>query len=213
MSVSQGLYDLLGPESAHQGWEALDLSSQNLKRHNVDAHDNAALSRYIFNGNIRYGGYGERRDIYSRSENYSEAENERNIHLGVDVWAPADTPIYAPWSGTLVVSHLNAGDADYGPTLIIKHRVGKEIILALYGHLSISSLSIHPVGTEIEKGALIAYLGNERENGGWPPHLHFQLIRELDSDAVDYPGVCSAKDWDYYAKNCPDPMSYLPLEG
>lgn len=213
MARPHRLYDLLGPESADRTWEALDLSSETLARLGIDAHDNPSLDRYIFNGNIRYGGYGERRDIYSRSENYSHVGKERNIHLGVDVWAPAGTALYAPWDGELIVSHLNAGEADYGPTLIIRHRVEDRVIHALYGHLSVSSLTMHAIGAEIQKGAPIAHLGAENENGGWPPHLHFQLIRELDSDAVDYPGVCSVDDWDHFSKNCPDPMSYLPLEG
>jgi hypothetical protein len=50
--------------------------------------------------------------------------------------------------------------------------------------------------------------GLPTENGGWPPHLHFQLIRDIQHYHGDYPGVCAKRDVDFYACNCPDPASF-----
>jgi len=51
-------------------------------------------------------------------------------------------------------------------------------------------------------------LGKPDENGGWPPHLHFQLIRDMQGFVGDYPGVCAKQDLTFYANNCPDPSAF-----
>jgi hypothetical protein len=49
-------------------------------------------------------------------------------------------------------------------------------------------------------------LGTFEENGGWPPHLHFQIIRDMEGFLGDYPGVAKKSELDHYQNNCPDPM-------
>jgi hypothetical protein len=46
-------------------------------------------------------------------------------------------------------------------------------------------------------------------NGNWPPHLHFQLIRDMQGKRGDYPGVVRADELAFYRDNCPDPMALL----
>ena len=65
------------------------------------------------------------------------------------------------------------------------------------------------VGAAIAAGQLLCHLGKPAENGGWPPHVHFQLIRDMQGWQGDYPGVCSQQDVGFYAKNCPDPKLFL----
>ncbi|MGB5188485.1 MAG: peptidase M23, partial [Robiginitalea sp.] len=55
----------------------------------------------------------------------------------------------------------------------------------------------------------IGRLGSAKENGGYAPHLHFQLIRDLEGFRGDYPGVCALQQLEFYRQNCPDPMKYL----
>ena len=49
------------------------------------------------------------------------------------------------------------------------------------------------------------------ENGHWPPHLHFQLIRELGDWSGDYPGVCKYSEKEKYLANSPDPDLMLGM--
>ena len=74
------------------------------------------------NAKVAYGGYLETRSIYQRSTyfNQENPETERNIHLGVDLWIEAGTPIYAPLEGTLHSFKNNTNYGDYGPTIILK---------------------------------------------------------------------------------------------
>ena len=97
---------------------------------------------------------------------------------------------------------VNERSGNYGPTIILYHPTEK--IYSLYGHLSIADLVYLEVGAPIAKGQLLCHLGKPQENGGWPPHLHFQLIRNMHGFQGDYPGVCSQRDLVFYANNCPD---------
>jgi murein DD-endopeptidase MepM/ murein hydrolase activator NlpD len=101
---------------------------------------------------------------------------------------------------------INEGSGNYGPTIILFHPT--ENIYSLYGHLANEDLKQLKVGDVIAAGQLLCHLGNPSENGGWPPHLHFQLIRDLQDFNGDYPGVCSKRDVVFYANNCPDPASF-----
>ena len=122
----------------------LDLSIYNtkLKAVNVSSSDN--LEQFIWdymknhNAKVAYGGYLEQRGIYKRSDyfNQSNPETERNIHLGLDFWIEADTPIYAPLKGTIHSFKNNSNYGDYGPTLILKHLIDQIEFYTLYGHLS-----------------------------------------------------------------------------
>ena len=49
------------------------------------------------------------------------------------------------------------------------------------------------VGDSVSQGQLIATIGGENENGGWPPHIHLQisLIEPVDNDL---PGVVKKSD-------------------
>ena len=96
------------------------------------------------------------------------------------------------------------------PTIILFHPVLG--IYSLYGHLAIEDLEGLSVGMPIAAGQLLCHLGEPSENGGWPPHLHFQLIRDMQGYSGDYPGVCSPRDLPFYSENCPDPVTfYIPI--
>ena len=63
-----------------------------------------------------------------------------------------------------------------------------------------------------KKGKKLAALGNSFENGDYAPHLHFQIIKNMENYMGDYPGVCSASDLEFYAENCPDPNLLLKIK-
>ncbi|MBC3759427.1 peptidoglycan DD-metalloendopeptidase family protein [Hyunsoonleella sp. SJ7] len=190
----------------------LDLSESNLELQNVNTASSEDFSKYInsclrrHNAHVAYGGYNEVRTIYNRSHHFNTTESERrNIHLGLDLWCDAGTPIYAPLDGEVHSFKNNDNFGDYGPTIILEHNISGVQFYTLYGHLSLESITDLRVGRTFKKGEVLATLGDANVNGDYPPHLHFQIIRDLQGYFGDYPGVCSKTDLGFYLGNCPDP--------
>lgn len=186
----------------------LDLSATNSELTASIYGDTSAFCAYItakLDGKIGYGGYLEHRVIYESHDNFAtSAADFRNIHLGVDFWTAAGTPIFAPWAGEVHSFQVNLGSGNYGPTIILFHPT--ENIYSLYGHLSGVDLEKLKIGLPISASQTFCHVGEAHENGGWPPHLHFQLIQDLQGMQGDYPGVCAQRDVAFYARNCPDPQ-------
>ncbi|MEN0005619.1 MAG: aminotransferase class III-fold pyridoxal phosphate-dependent enzyme [Bacteroidota bacterium] len=173
---------------------------------------------------IGVGGYGEIRPFYT-TDNYLVMGNEgpqwRTVHLGLDIWMAAQTPVYAPLAGTVHAVQDNAGDRDYGPTIILEHQLSdNEVFYTLYGHLSPESLGhVPPPGTQVTAGQHIAWIGGRPENGNWPPHLHFQIMLDLLDNEGDFPGVAFPTTAHIWKSICPDPnllfhipqLSQLPI--
>ena len=80
----------------------------------------------------------------------------------------------------------------------------------LYGHLSLSAIKNLNGGERIEEGDVFAEFGIPSENGHWPPHLHFQIIIDLEDWTGDYPGVCKYSERKVLS-NCPDPDLILQM--
>ena len=77
--------------------------------------------------------------------------------------------------------------------------------------MSLDSLKDKTVGDGIKKGSQIATLGLPPINGDYAPHLHFQIIINMENKKGDYPGVCNEKHLDFYSKNCPNPNILLKI--
>ena len=163
---------------------------------------------------IAFGGYNEHRGLYKRSGLFSAAEDEeliRNIHLGLDIWAPAGTAVLAVLDGKVHSFKDNDNFGDYGPTIILEHQIGKEKFYTLYGHLQKKSLQDLQIGQQVGQGEQIAALGDPSENGNYAPHLHFQIILDMEDKEGDYPGVSSKKKLAHYINNCPNPNLLLKI--
>ncbi|WP_415038848.1 peptidoglycan DD-metalloendopeptidase family protein [Flavobacterium sp.] len=113
--------------------------------------------------------------------------------------------------GTVHSFDYNAGVGDYGPTIILEHTVEAQQFYTLYGHLSLESIEEIEIGDVYRKGQQLATLGDASVNGDYAPHLHFQIIKDIEDWFGDYPGVCSEKDVAFYLENCPDPDLLLKL--
>lgn len=161
---------------------------------------------------MAFGGYNEERNLYKETSLFNDDETEeRNIHIGMDLWIKAGTPVLAALEGKVYGFDFNVGKGNYGPTIILKHTLENEIFYTLYGHLSVDSIEYIEIGTFFKKGQQIATLGDSSVNGGYSPHLHFQIIKNIDDNFSDYPGVCSKKDLEYYLENCPNPNLLLKI--
>ena len=196
----------------------MDFTEANEALAEVNLSNTAEFNAFVFKkmetANKKYGigGYLEKRGIYRRSEVFAtESSNFRNIHLGVDIWAAAGSPVYAPLAGKIHSFQDNVGFGNYGPTLILSHQLDEKTLYSLYGHLSRASLSSFEVGREVSAGERIGEIGPIPENGDWPPHLHFQLIWDMGDFWGDYPGVAAEKDLDNYRENCPDPAPLIGI--
>jgi murein DD-endopeptidase MepM/ murein hydrolase activator NlpD len=127
------------------------------------------------------------------------------LHLGTDIWAAAGTPVYACSDAVVHSFQFNDHFGDYGATIILKHDFDGSDLYILYGHLSLSSLRGLEEGLSIAKGTAFAEFGKKEENGYWPPHLHFQVINDMQGFKGDYPGVCQYSRREAYLLNCPNP--------
>lgn len=197
----------------------MDLSVTNLDLAKINITDARAFENYIqeqqqlFDSKIAFGGYLEKRNLYQRSTHFkNEAIEERNIHIGIDLWTQAETSVICPLDGWVHSFKNNAAIGDYGPTLILKHQLENDIFYTLYGHLSLESIRNLKVGMPFKKGQQLATLGNPSENGDYAPHLHFQIIKNIGDYNSDYPGVCSESNLDFYLENCPDPNLLLKIK-
>jgi len=133
-------------------------------------------------------------------------DEHRTIHIGLDLFADAGTPVFAPLDGEIVGFKDNGMNQDYGPVIILRHRTddGTEFF-TLYGHLSRASLEGLSVGKRVKAGERIATLGAANVNGGWTPHLHLQVITDLLELDTDFPGVAPPTQRAAWTSLCPDP--------
>ncbi len=218
---------------------------------------------------VAWGRYGENRVIYdsphftatSPSSGAPEAgaavclSESRTLHLGVDLFLPEHSPIFAPCDGTLHSFAVNGAPLDYGTAVILQHAPVKAIRqggdlesqsgcysecswshqtwYSLYGHLSPRTFQMwchlapaaHSTGEQgngevqlvqpvpVRRGQLIGWVGGPPTNGGWAPHLHFQIMSEDPTQhgkTGDFAGVCKPSEWEAkYAKLVPDPRLLL----
>jgi murein DD-endopeptidase MepM/ murein hydrolase activator NlpD len=159
------------------------------------------------------GSYGEKRSVYATDQFADSASPERRtLHLGIDVFAPAMTPVYAPLAGRVAFVTYNADPLDYGNTLILEHDAGGTTFHTLYGHLAGTLPSLLAVGDHVTAGQLIAHLGDWHENGGWAAHIHFQIMTDmLEQTSGNFFGVGHESLWDIWQSVCPDPNLILRL--
>lgn len=197
----------------------LDLGDGNPELAGLDPADTAAFSAHIGHRIARAGaalaagGYGENRSLYAMSPVFGSGSSPepRTLHLGIDLWLEAGTAVHAVLPGRLHSAQDNAAFGDYGPTLIFEHDAEGTRFFTLYGHLARPTLERLVVGQPVEAGALLGWLGEPHENVGWPPHLHFQIIRDLGGRRGDYPGVARPSEAASWLANCPDPNLLLRI--
>jgi 4-aminobutyrate aminotransferase-like enzyme/Ser/Thr protein kinase RdoA (MazF antagonist) len=177
------------------------------------ASDTAPLAEKVFSEMKRagvsagVGRYNELRLLYT-SPLFGHAANalaeRRTIHLGIDLFVEPGTVVRAPLDGTVHLIANNTAALDYGPLVILEHKAGSRSddqsreadealgFFTLYGHLQTETLSKLKPGQKISRGEVFARVGHAGENGGWAPHLHFQIILDLLDLGADFPGVARA---------------------
>ncbi|MEM9526438.1 MAG: aminotransferase class III-fold pyridoxal phosphate-dependent enzyme, partial [Bacteroidota bacterium] len=198
MDLSVGSLEL----GHYQNYEELPLFSRHVQRLLEDQEADFGI-----------GGYGETRPVYTTDAYETEGNygpRWRTVHLGLDVWGPVGTTVYAPYSGVVHSLAYDPNPGSYGATLILEHTGEQGKFFTLYGHLSKASLTKWGAGAPVQKGDKIAEFGPEAENGGWPPHLHFQVMRDMLGNEGDFPGVAYPEEAAAWLSLCPNPAPFFP---
>ena len=175
------------------------------------------LDSYLLENNavLGVGKYAEVRSLYVAKDflnNSIDGEERRTIHLGIDFFAPTGTSIYAPIEGIVHQLQDNHNELDYGPTVILRHKfTDSPEFYTLYGHLDGECLKQLKIGQKINGGMPLANIGKSNENGGWLPHVHFQIILDLFDYDGNYPGVAPPSRKKFWRSICPDPGLMLGL--
>lgn len=152
------------------------------------------------------GRYDEDRAIYDQA--LFQGAAPRTVHMGIDLGGPVGVAVHAFADGVVLHAGVNASEGDYGPTVVTQHALPDGPLWALHGHLSPASLALSPVGRRFEAGAVLGWLGAPADNGGWPPHVHFQLSVERPH-THDLPGVVTRAERARARRRFPDPRRVL----
>lgn len=164
---------------------------------------------------VGVGRYDEPRLLYTSAlfgKSGNPTDERRTVHIGIDLFVPAGSRVHAPLDGVLHAIADNKAPLDFGPVVILRHATGDAgEFFTLYGHLSRESLKTLSVGQPVRKGQVFSTIGTAQENGGWPPHLHFQLIADLLDLDEDFPGVARASERPVWTSLCPDPNVLLGI--
>ena len=202
---------LFNPALTRDNTIYMDLSSSNDAFEGLGEFEmDAAILRKLRDAGVLagVGGYLENRSVYEETELF-DGDAERCIHIGVDVFIREGVSVYAPLDGEVHSFANRKVVGDYGPVIILRHRLNDFVFHTLYGHLSEASLDGLADGKIIARGEKIAEIGPRQFNGNWPPHLHFQLIQDMQEYRGDYPGVVRPAELDFFKANCPDPFPLL----
>lgn len=185
------------------------------------ALDTAVLSESLVRelrsagASVGIGRYDEARAIcaapaYSRSSR--PTDERRTVHLGIDLFAAVGTTVNAPLAGSVHAFADNRSAQDYGPVIVLRHETDDGApFFTLYGHLSLDSLENLAIGQPIARGQRLGAIGATEVNGGWPPHVHFQLIVDLLDLGTDFPGAAYHSERDVWRCLSPDPNVLLRI--
>jgi len=153
------------------------------------------------------GPWGEARTVYSGDMFRSRLiEGERrDRHLGLDLFMPAGTKLYTPLAATVKSVEIEQDPLGYGGLVALLHEPeGCPPFVTLWGHLAHEVVTRLKPGDRLEAGALVAEMGAHAENGGWAPHLHFQISVDPDMAARDILGVGEARYLDVWQNLFPN---------
>ncbi|MFW8593858.1 aminotransferase class III-fold pyridoxal phosphate-dependent enzyme [Cribrihabitans neustonicus] len=168
-----------------------------------------------FGTGVWLGYYNEPRLIYAEPafrKGPWKASSRRTVHIAVDGFAPAGTPLHAPLEGTVFAVENRDSHLDYGGVIILHHETPDgDAFFTLYGHLDPECCTRLAPGDRMAKGAAFCRLGDATQNGGWAPHVHFQLALSTEGMEADWPGVADPDELELWHALCPNPAPLLNL--
>jgi murein DD-endopeptidase MepM/ murein hydrolase activator NlpD len=207
-------FPIMGFPLSRKNTVAFDFTAHNPDLSDLDLKNTSTFDNYVFetllpkDKKAGAGGYFEPRVLYSRSEHFG-GEEARSLHLGVDVWMPAGTGVYAPMDAIIHSFADNKGFGNYGPTLVLESKLDGLPLYLLLGHLSRADMPHWVKGASVKAGDHVGTLGPFPENGDWPPHVHVQLMSNMLGMEGDFFGVCAPSEEEKFRALVPDPAPLL----
>jgi len=214
--------EVLGPDRPAAAGQVLDLSfASTVGGSALDGFDPADCAGRVDallsagGKQVGIGRWGEPRPIYTAPAfgDDDPLAPRRTRHLGVDLFAPAGTPVRAPLAGEVAGTGWSSQRFDYGGWVLLRHRTDDgDPFATFYGHLARSAFTDLEFGRRVDAGEAFTALGDRPENGDWPPHLHLQLLAAADEMWGDTPdGVADPDDFDACTALYPNPAPLLNL--
>ena len=206
-------------QDLHQASQALlSVAASNVPQNPFHMSDKEALvlGDLKDSNDISLGLYGEPRLVYTSPDFYAgpaKHDNRRTVHLGVDIFTAAGCAVHTPLAATVVQVANHTAHLDYGGFVILRHATPEgAAFYTLYGHLNPLVAQQLTIGQQLDQGEAFAQLGEPSGNGGWDPHLHFQLILDQDIIGANWAGVADPDDLQFWYALCPNPAMLLNLE-
>jgi len=224
-NVQQWLAQQRGSFAAILGADLSDAPLRSLSvEHSIEPKNPFALTAaeaenlggaYCPEEGIWLGHYKEPRLVYTDSafsKGPYKASNRRTVHIGVDAFGPKGLKVHAPLAGEVVLAQYRSANLDYGAMVILSHHTDAgDVFYTLYGHLDPQSTAHLKTGDRIAAGETFAALGGMDGNGGWNPHLHFQLALTIQGMGLDWPGVADPDELALFEALCPNPAPLMNL--
>lgn len=111
-----------------------------------------------------------------------------HFHPGIDMAAPAGTPIYAPESGIVTAAGWN-GSSGLRLNITIRYSPTVKYVIGHMQSLAVSN------GQRVKRGQFLGRVGRTGNTTG--PHAHFgvQIGSMLYDPRLFFPGGFNANDW------------------
>lgn len=158
-----------------------DFSSNNPKTSEYNLTDFHEFNQMIFeemdNSSCQWGigrYLEERKNLLRAYPNI--IEEQRYYHLGLDIVAPYDTPMYCPLEAEVFKVGKEQQLGNYGGYIMLKHNINEVVFYSFYGHLKTPHTV--RVGDQIKAGEEFTRIGQESDSGGWFCHTHLQILTQ-----------------------------------
>lgn len=127
--------------------------------------------RAVTRGGIVAGGR-----VPTRGQSYLFKRTPTHLHRGIDIGAPAGSPVYAAGPGKVAAVWPDGRVSGYGNTVVLQHPDGSQ---TLYAHLSgfAPGLSVGKRVGRLEPIGTVGVTQAPRPPMTSKPHLHFEAHR------------------------------------
>ncbi|MHA1910779.1 MAG: aminotransferase class III-fold pyridoxal phosphate-dependent enzyme [Candidatus Kariarchaeaceae archaeon] len=162
------------------------------------------------------GLYRENRLLWNSKETLSQSnigQEPNSVHLGMDLFAEPKTVVRAPLDGEVIFCGISSTIAGERPTIVLEHKIGginDPTFYTVYACLYNETMAIE-IGQKVQAGDKIGEIGTLEENGGTPPHLHFQICLDVFDDPSVISPYCCPGNKEVWLNISPDPNLILNI--